>query len=64
MTLGNSITGIAPEEAKKWKAAVQPVFDEYLEQTKKRSLPGKAALGFLEEQLKLYHAGKFHSQYY
>jgi len=64
LTLGNSITGIAPEEANKWKAAVQPVFDEYLEQTKKRSLPGKAALDFLDKQLNLYHAGKFHSQYY
>jgi len=61
---GNSMTGIDPDEADKWKTAVQPVFDEYIEKTEKRAVPGTDALDFLNKQLKLYHDGNFQSQYY
>lgn len=60
---GNTIIGIAPAEAQRWKKVVQPVFDEYLAKTEKKGLPGKEALAFLEKCLKEYHEGKFHSRY-
>ncbi|MFO7884500.1 MAG: TRAP transporter substrate-binding protein [Desulfobacteraceae bacterium] len=62
--LGNAITGIDPDEAEKWKKAVQPVFDEYLEKTRQRKVPGDKALEFLNEKLELYKNGKFKSCYY
>ena len=61
---GNTMTGISPEEAEKWQEAVQPVFDEYLEKTEKRGVPGEKALDFLQEQLDRYQKGKFDSRYY
>jgi TRAP-type C4-dicarboxylate transport system substrate-binding protein len=61
---GNTMTGIDPDEADKWKTALQPVFAEYVEKAEKRAVPGKDALGFLNKQLKLYHDGDFQSQYY
>lgn len=64
LSLGNSIIGIAPDEAAKWKAAVQPVFDEYVEKAEKRNAPGKEALQFLNDQLEKYQKGTFKSEYY
>ncbi len=62
--LGNAIIGIDPDEAQKWKDAVKPVFDDYLEKAEKRGVPGDEALGFLNEQIELYRKGKFESSYY
>ncbi len=61
---GNSIIGIDPDEAQKWKQAVKPVFDEYLEKTKDRKVPGVEALDYLKTQLDKYNDGKFESSYY
>ena len=64
LALGNAIVGIAPDEAAQWKAAVQPVFDTYVEKAEKREAPGKEALQFLNEQLEAFSKGKFQSAYY
>ncbi len=64
LSLGNSIIGVDPDEAEKWKAAVKPVFDEYVEKAEKRNAPGKKALEFLNEQLEQHSKGKFQSTYY
>ena len=61
--LGNSMIGIAPDEALRWKKAVTPVFDTYIEQTEKRGVPGKDALDFLNKRLDDYTKGKFESSY-
>ncbi|MCP4114851.1 MAG: TRAP transporter substrate-binding protein [Desulfobacteraceae bacterium] len=61
--LGNSMIGIDPDEAKRWKKAVTPVFDTYLEKTKKRGVDGKGALEFLNDRLDDNAKGKFESSY-
>ncbi len=63
LSLGNSIIGITPKEAKRWKKRVKIVFDRYIEQTEKKGLPGKKVLKFLEEALKQYHREKLVSEY-
>lgn len=61
--LGNSIIGIAPAEALRWKEAIKPVFDTYLEDTEKRGVPGKETLKFLNDRLDEYTKGNFESSY-
>ena len=63
LSLGNSVIGIPPKEAKKWKKKIKVVFNKYLAKTKKKGLPGKKVLKFLEKSLKNYHRGKFVSKY-
>ena len=64
LSLGNSLIGIDKEEAAKWKKAVQPVFDKYLETTEKRGVPGEKALDFLNKMIDEYKQGNFESKYY
>lgn len=64
LSLGNSLIGIDQEEAAKWKKAVQPVFDKYLEATEKRGVPGEKALESLNRMVDQYNKGKFESKYY
>ncbi|ACN16573.1 TRAP-type C4-dicarboxylate transport system, periplasmic component [Desulforapulum autotrophicum HRM2] len=61
--LGNAMIGIAPDEALRWKEAVTPVFDTYLEKTEKRGVPGQEALKFLNDRLDTYNQGNFESSY-
>ena len=49
--LGHDIIPLTPDEQKKWKAAVQPILDEYLKNTTEKGLPGKEVLGKLQTLL-------------
>ena len=64
LTQGNSLIGIDEKEAEKWKEAVQPVFDKYLEATEERGVPGEKALESLNRMVEEYNKGKFESKYY
>lgn len=60
---GNSFIGIPEEEAARWKDAVQPVYDTYMEKCEEQGLPGKEVFDFLMESLEDYKDGKFESEY-
>ncbi|OPY61648.1 MAG: Sialic acid-binding periplasmic protein SiaP precursor [Syntrophorhabdaceae bacterium PtaU1.Bin034] len=45
---------LSPEEGSKWVAKVRPILDEYVQGTKKRGLPGDAALSFCLDYLKTH----------
>lgn len=60
---GNEIIGIGPEESKKWKEAVQPVFETYIEKTKDRNVPGKEVLKYVRKRLDQYKKGNFKSEF-
>ena len=61
--LGNTIIGIAPKEAAKWKKAVQPVIDTYLKETKSKGLPGNKVIEYVEKRIQDAEKGKFESKY-
>ncbi len=63
LSLGNTIIGIAPKEAKRWRQKVQVVFDKYIKKTKDKSLPGDQVIEYLEKRLKDYKQGRFVSKY-
>jgi TRAP-type C4-dicarboxylate transport system substrate-binding protein len=60
---GNSINGLDAKEAARWRKAVQPVIDEYLEETAAKNLPGKDVIKYVESRLALAKKGKFESKY-
>jgi TRAP-type C4-dicarboxylate transport system substrate-binding protein len=61
---GNSIVGLAPERAQKWKEAVKPVFAEYVDKTEEKGLPGPKVLDYLRKRLRQYKGkGDFESRY-
>ena len=60
---GNSFIGIPPDEAKRWKEAVQPVYDTYIEKCEEEGVPGQEVFDYLMENLKAYKNGKFESEY-
>lgn len=49
---GNKIIYLSKEEDARWAAAVRPLIDEYLKNTKARGLPGDEALKFCLDYLK------------
>jgi TRAP-type C4-dicarboxylate transport system substrate-binding protein len=64
LTQGNSIVGLAPERAQKWKEAVKPVFAEYVDKTEEKGLPGPKVLDYLRKRLRQYKGkGDFESRY-
>jgi TRAP-type C4-dicarboxylate transport system substrate-binding protein len=63
LSQGNSIIGIGDEEAKRWKGKVKIVFDKYIQNTKKKNLPGEEIIKYLQKRLKEYNSGKFTSKY-
>ena len=63
LSLGNQVIGIPPREAKKWKAKVRVVIDNYIKMTEKKGLPGKQVIDLLFKDLKLYKEGKFKSPF-
>ncbi|SHO52381.1 TRAP transporter substrate-binding protein [Desulfopila aestuarii] len=63
LSLGNTIIGIPPKEAAKWRKAVQPVIDSYIEETKSKGLPGKEVIKYVEKRIKDAEKGKFESKY-
>jgi TRAP-type C4-dicarboxylate transport system substrate-binding protein len=60
---GNTMIGIGEDEAEKWREAIQPVFDTYIEKCEKKDVPGEKALQFLRKRLEEYRKGKFESPY-
>ncbi|MGD9212553.1 MAG: TRAP transporter substrate-binding protein, partial [Desulfobacteraceae bacterium] len=54
---GNSIIGITPKEAEKWRKTVQPVIDTWVNDMEKKNLPGKDVLEFVEERLEAAKKG-------
>ncbi|MEA2039034.1 MAG: TRAP transporter substrate-binding protein, partial [Thermodesulfobacteriota bacterium] len=60
---GNTIIGIGPKEAARWKKAVQPVIDSYKKEVDSKGLPGNKVLGYVQKRLKDAEKGKFESKY-
>ena len=60
---GNTIIGINPNEAARWKKAVQPVMDQYEKEVKGKGLPGDKVLNYVQKRLKDAEKGKFKSKY-
>lgn len=60
---GNSIVGLDQEQAEKWKKAVRPVFDNYVNMTQEKGLPGQKVLDYLRKRLRQYKNGEFQSPY-
>lgn len=55
--LGREIIALTPEQQAQWKAKVQPVLDNYVEETKTKDLPGDAFLKDLQERVDTARAG-------
>ena len=51
---GGTIIGQKDSEAARWKDAVQPVIDEYVEEAKKAGIDGTEVVKFAQETLKRY----------
>ena len=49
---GGKVVTLSADEAKKWKAAVAPVLDEYAKEATGKGLPGKEAVDFTMQELK------------
>jgi len=52
LSLGNEIIPLSPEESAKWKAAVDPVIEEFAQEKEKKGIPAKNYVRFLEKQIK------------
>jgi TRAP-type C4-dicarboxylate transport system substrate-binding protein len=52
---GKEVIELSPEEGEKWKKAVAPVLEQYVEDTKKKGLPGQEALDTAVEAVKKYN---------
>jgi TRAP-type C4-dicarboxylate transport system substrate-binding protein len=52
---GKEVIELSPEEGEKWKKAVEPVLEQYVEDTKKKGLPGQEALDTALEAVKKYN---------
>lgn len=63
LSLGNTIIGIVPKEAAKWRKAVQPVIDNYIEETTNKGLPGKEVIKYVEKRIQDAEKGKFESKF-
>ncbi len=48
---GNTMIGIGPKESDRWRKAVKPVLDEYINDTKSKDLPGDEVLKFVNKRL-------------
>lgn len=49
---GNKLIKLTPKEEARWIAAVKPVLDDYVKNTKAKGLPGDQALKFFQDYLK------------
>lgn len=48
---GGKVISLSDDESKKWKDAVGPVFDKYIETANKKGVDGKAVVDFIQQQL-------------
>jgi hypothetical protein len=55
--------GIDPEEARRWRKAVQPVIDTYVKETGEKGLPGKEVYLYVEKRLKDGESENFTSKF-
>jgi TRAP-type C4-dicarboxylate transport system substrate-binding protein len=60
---GNTLIGLDQEESKRWEQAVEPVFQDYIQKTKDKGLPGQKVIQYLEKRLEDYSSGEFSSPY-
>ncbi|MBC2705880.1 TRAP transporter substrate-binding protein [Desulfobacula sp.] len=60
---GNSMIGIGPKEAKRWKKACEPVLQDYIDLNKEKGLSGKEVLKYVTTRLAENEKGKFESKY-
>ncbi len=61
--LGDEIIQIDPAESMRWRKAVQPVVDEYIQTCEKKGLPGKEVVEYVEKRIAEARAGNFESKY-
>jgi TRAP-type C4-dicarboxylate transport system substrate-binding protein len=54
LKLKRQLITLSPAESKKWKAAVRPVLNQWVDKMKKKNLPGQAALTEAEKAFKQY----------
>lgn len=47
LSLGNEIIPLSASEGKRWRQAVKPVIDEYIDEMKKKGIPAEAHVEFL-----------------
>ena len=52
LSLGNEIISLFPEESEKWRAAVRPVIDEFIQAAEKKGMPAEKYVRYLEIQIK------------
>lgn len=50
--LGNQVISLSPEESAKWRAAVRPVLEEFIQEKEKKGMPGGKYVHFLEKAIK------------
>ena len=50
LSLGNEIIPLSAEESVKWRAAVRPVIEEFVQE--KKEMPAKDYVTFLEKEIK------------
>ncbi len=63
LSAGKQIQGLDPEEASRWEKRVEPVFENYIQSTEEKDLPGEEVLEYLDKKLKKYEEGDFESDY-
>ncbi|MBW2058551.1 MAG: TRAP transporter substrate-binding protein [Deltaproteobacteria bacterium] len=51
LSLGNQIISLSPEESARWKAAVRPVLDEFIEEKERKGIPGREYVQFLQKAI-------------
>jgi TRAP-type C4-dicarboxylate transport system substrate-binding protein len=51
LSLGNEIIPLSPEESAKWRAAVRPVIDEFVQESEKKGIPAKKHVEFLDKEI-------------
>jgi TRAP-type C4-dicarboxylate transport system substrate-binding protein len=56
LSLGNRIVALSAEEAARWKKAVAPIIDQYVQEASAKGLPAKNAIGELEGMIRRYGA--------
>ncbi len=61
--VGNEMINLTPEETAKWRKAVQPVIDDYINNCASKGVDGKAVVEYVEKRLADDKAGNFTSKY-
>ncbi|MCS7233438.1 MAG: TRAP transporter substrate-binding protein [Synergistetes bacterium] len=52
LSLGNEIISLPDDEHERWRKAVEPVIDEYMNEIQKKGVPGKEAIETLKKLIK------------